>query len=52
MADPDEGLKLPKPVSSSTELLNFSSERRLDLPGFVRPDEVGDLKSCTTDTVS
>ena len=44
-----EGLKLPKPVSA--ELLNLSSDRRLDLLGFVRPDEVEGLKTYNIDAV-
>ena len=44
-----EGLKLPKPVSA--ELLNLSSDRRLDLLGFVRPDEVEQLKAYNMDAV-
>ena len=51
MATEAEALKLPKPVAPP-ELLNFTGDRRWDLLGFVRPDEVEEVKACNLDSVS
>jgi len=51
MAAEAEALKLPKPVAPP-ELLNFTGDRRWDLLGFVRPDEVEEVKACNLDSVS
>lgn len=57
MADAEENsLRLPKPIQISTcdmrpELVNFSGERRWDLLGFVRQDEIEDVKACNVDEV-
>eukprot|EP00111_Clytia_hemisphaerica_P016851 TCONS_00049967-protein len=49
MAAESEALKLPKPIPVATELLNFTGDRRLDFLGFVRPDEVQDIKAYNVD---
>ena len=48
MAD-GETLKLPKPVSGNdirTDFLTFPGDRRWDLLGFVKSDEIEEIKSC------
>ena len=52
MAAETEALKLPKPIPVATELLNFAGDRRLDFLGFVRPDEVQEIKAYNIDKVS
>ena len=51
----EETLKLPKPLLVNeirTDFLTFPPDRRWDLLGFIKSDEVEEIKSCDVGPVS